>query len=143
MELNHKQKITAIISLSIVLVIALIIMFIKPVFDTNNTLHTQFNSQQKLTNYLAQIKQTIKNDKVLPSLSQDEARKLINNKLNVVKSVKIRNNKIIVSIKKQNFNKIINSLYKLKTNYGIVVVSADITKVAEGLVDASLTFSHL
>ena len=115
---------------------------LKPIYDTQHSLTMTLAKEQRIQKQLQQAKAEIGNQKIYPSLSADNALKQVATLIGVRYNATIGSEGINVRITKQNFDRLQRGLYTLKQRHGIVVTNATITRVASGLVDATLLFTH-
>lgn len=142
-NLTAKQKFITLVSTTILILLLLIILVIYPIIKKNNALNKQIVLQQELHTYLLDSQKLLQNNKIFPNLEDNVAKNIINKVFAGVSiSTTVKDSTIAASIKNQNFSKIINAIYSLKRNNGIVVINAQITKVKSGLVDATLVFKY-
>ena len=142
-NLGKKQNIYIYLLAATLFFISGMTFFIYPVFTENEKINNQVALQNSLQQYLLSSQEKIENQKIFATLTSRFARNIINrNFSSIERSLVIDNNTIVLTATKQNFMKIIQSIQKVKSKHGIVVIKANINKVAPGLVDATLTFKY-
>ena len=114
-----------------------------PILDDNKLLKNKISQQQKLQQYLINSNTKLKNNKLFKTLNINNAKTIIDRQFsNIKKTSKIQDDKIIITIKSQNFSKILTNINSLKIKYGIVAVQASFDKQKAGVVNAKLFFKH-
>lgn len=142
-KLTPKHKNFIIIATMLVLIIIFYVAVAQPIFSKNHNLQNKINNELKLSTYLQKSSYKLSSNQIFSKLKGVAAKNIINSNFrNIKSSIIIKNKKITLIAKSQNFNKIIRNINNLKNKYGIVVVKANITKVISGLVDVDLTFKH-
>lgn len=145
--LNSREKNSARIVLVLLAIVLLYAFIFSPIWQHNEQLQLDLDTEQSLATYLHQSKQKLASLPNYPILSKQQAERDINQ---IFKSQNVKLNglimqskKSIVTINKVAFKKLLNSLQKLKSKYGIVVIRADIKRIKNGIVSAQLTLRYL
>ena len=143
-ELSDKQKIISLTVVTIIIFIIIINLTIYPIFTKKSELNRKITNAKSLNTYLIKSKQELQKNKVFNKINTMQAKKIINKNFNNItnKVILIKQGDIVITIKDQSFSKIINNIYTLKNNYGIVVIKALFNKKKSGIVDANLTLRH-
>ncbi|CAB9543855.1 hypothetical protein BROOK1789C_1250 [Bathymodiolus brooksi thiotrophic gill symbiont] len=139
-NLSNKKKANFLV-LGAALVFLLFVLSITLLNSKNNTLSQQLIEERTLSNSLKILQSSV----IFPTLSTAKAKNIIRKTYRAIQSKKIRTDKgkqIVFTGSKIPFFKLLEGLSALKSKYGIVVINADIKYKDNGVVDATMTFSH-
>ncbi|CAC9560667.1 hypothetical protein [uncultured Gammaproteobacteria bacterium] len=139
-NLSNKKKANFLV-LGAALVFLLFVLSIALLNSKNNALSQQLIEERALSNSLKILQSSV----IFPTLSTAKAKNIIRKTYRAIQSKKIRTDKgkqIVFTGSKIPFFKLLKGLSALKSKYGIVVINADIKYKDNGVVDATMTFSH-
>jgi len=113
-----------IILFSLLFLLILVVFYktiISPVFNKNDILNNQISNEISLAKYLQESQVKLNGNKLFSKLSVANAKKIINSNFkNIKKNITIKNSKITLVAKSQNFKKIIKNIDNLKNKYGLL-----------------------
>ncbi|MBW5291272.1 MAG: hypothetical protein Rsou_1347 [Candidatus Ruthia sp. Asou_11_S2] len=132
--------------MAVLLIIVLLYAFVfSPIWQYNEQLQLDIDTEQNLLTYLNQTKQKLASLPNHPTLSKQQAEQYINQ---IFKSQGIKLNRLIMQSKKSIvninevvFEKLLNSLQNLKSRHGIFTTQANIKRIKIGMVKVQLTLS--
>lgn len=139
---TNKQQLAISIFILLVSLLLIFSLFISPIFKKNNNLHSQIISAISVGKYLSNSQTKLQNNKIFPSITTKAAKKIIQNNFQAIKTIAIDKKNIKLTLKKQEFIKVINAISKLKAQHGIVVIFAKIDKIKSGIVSSELVLKH-
>jgi len=145
-QLNQNEKNKTMITFAILLAVGIYFFVFSPMYQRSNTLQLQLESEQGLANYLNSTKQQLALLPTHPTLTKQQAQKIIESlsKANKIKlnALIMQTNSSSISINKIEFNKLLNFLQQFKSKHGMVATEADIKRIDIGIVSAYFTLQY-
>lgn len=136
--LDEKQKIYALL-LSIILVLCLLMLLLYlPIKMQNKTLSTQLRTQYNITQQLININKKPSNFLTIERKKAESTIHKIAKQKGLSVDLKLKDNKLTLIAKNQEFNRLQNLLLSVRNQYAITTIKAVITKTKVGFVDANL-----
>jgi len=141
--LNPREKNSIIITAVLLIMMALYALVFSPIWQHNEQLQLELETEKSLTTYLQQTQQKLTALPNYPTLSQQQAKRHINQIFKsqgiLLNGIVMQPNKSIISINRVPFEKLLNSLQRLKNKHGILTIKTTIKRIKPSIVNAQLT----